>query len=199
MNERLDLLGGQHIGLVDAIDHLLDKGVVVAGDAMVSLAGVDLMYLKLSLMLASVERLGREGMTGGASPAQAGPTAPPEAGPSNNAGPDGPPKQGAFHGQGAAKDSMLPAIGPAALPEDGAPDEAQGLAKLVLTLVDLLRRVLEHQALRRVEGGSLTEDDTERMGLALMQLEAKMADLCSAFGLTPNDLEIDLGPLGKID
>lgn len=74
----------------------------------------------------------------------------------------------------------------------------QGLAKLVLTLVELLRRLLERQAIRRMEGGSLTEQQVEEMGLALMKLEQKIHELTQAFNLKPEDLNLDLGPIGKL-
>lgn len=74
----------------------------------------------------------------------------------------------------------------------------QGLAKLVLTLIELIRHLLEKQALRRVEGGSLTEEEIERLGLTLMKLEKKMDELKEHFGLTDEDLTIDLGPLGEL-
>ena len=74
----------------------------------------------------------------------------------------------------------------------------QGLAKLVLSLVELLRRLLERQAIRRMEGGSLTEAQIEEMGQALMKLEEKVMELTQAFGLKPSDLNLDLGPIGKL-
>ena len=74
----------------------------------------------------------------------------------------------------------------------------QGLAKLVLGLVELLRQLLERQAIRRMEGGSLTDDQVEQMGEALMKLEATVAKLATDFGLTPADLNLDLGPLGRL-
>lgn len=74
----------------------------------------------------------------------------------------------------------------------------QGLAKLVLALVDLLRRLLERQAIRRMEGGSLNDEETERLGLAFMRMEAKMEELKKAFGLENDDLNINLGPLGNL-
>jgi hypothetical protein len=74
----------------------------------------------------------------------------------------------------------------------------QGLARLVLTLIELLRRVLEHQAIRRMDGGSLSEDEVERLGLALLRLSERMDELKATFGLTDEDLNIDLGPLGRL-
>ena len=107
-----------------------------------------------------------------------------------------------------------PALGPAdeqsvsdlialanALPEriNADPDKVeQGLARLVLTVIELLRRVLEHQAVRRMDGGTLTDDQVERLGLALLRLNERMGELKETFGLTDDDLSIDLGPLGEL-
>ena len=74
----------------------------------------------------------------------------------------------------------------------------QGLAKLVLTVVELLRKVLEHQAIRRMDGGSLSDEEVERLGLALSRLDERMHELQDLFGLTAEDLKIDLGPLGEL-
>jgi CII-binding regulator of phage lambda lysogenization HflD len=74
----------------------------------------------------------------------------------------------------------------------------QGLARLVLSLIELLRRLLERQAIRRMEGGSLEEGKIEEMGQALMKLEAKVHELAAAFGLKPEDLNLELGPLGNL-
>jgi hypothetical protein len=74
----------------------------------------------------------------------------------------------------------------------------KGLATLVLTVVELLRQLMERQALRRVENGSLSEDQIERIGSTLMALESRMAELREHFGLEPEDLNLDLGPLGPL-
>ena len=74
----------------------------------------------------------------------------------------------------------------------------QGLARLVRTVIELLRRVLEHQAVRRMDGGGLTDEQVERLGLALLRLNERMGDLKQTFGLTDDDLKIDLGPLGEL-
>jgi len=79
------------------------------------------------------------------------------------------------------------------------PDNADsGLAKLVLTLVELIRKLVEKQAMRRVDGGSLTEAEIERLGETLMKLEMKMEELKKHFNLTDRDLNISLGPLGDL-
>jgi hypothetical protein len=74
----------------------------------------------------------------------------------------------------------------------------QGLAKLVLTLIELIRRLLEKQAIRRIEAGSLTEEEIERMGETFLKLERKMAELKTTFGLQDEDLDLNLGPLGDL-
>ena len=74
----------------------------------------------------------------------------------------------------------------------------QGLARLVLSLVELLRRLLERQAIRRMEGGSLDDSKIEEMGQALMKLEMKVHEIAAAFGLRPEDLNLELGPLGNL-
>jgi len=74
----------------------------------------------------------------------------------------------------------------------------QGLAKLVLTLIEFIRRLLEKQAVRRMEGGDLSPEQIEELGLALMRLEAKLNELKSQFGLTDEDLNLDLGPIGRL-
>jgi len=74
----------------------------------------------------------------------------------------------------------------------------RGLVSLVLTLVELLRQLMERQAIRRVDQGALTDEQIERIGTTLMLLEEKMAELRDHFGLTPEDLNIDLGPLGPL-
>ena len=72
-------------------------------------------------------------------------------------------------------------------------DVERGLAGLVLGLVELLRQVLEKQAVRRMEGGSLTDEEIERVGLALMRLERKVRELAEQFGLSEDDLRLGLG------
>jgi hypothetical protein len=75
---------------------------------------------------------------------------------------------------------------------------AQGLAQLVLTIVELLRQLMERQALRRIDGGTLTDDEIERMGSTFMELDRAMAELREQFGLEAEDLNLDLGPLGRL-
>jgi hypothetical protein len=74
----------------------------------------------------------------------------------------------------------------------------RGLVQLVLTLVELVRQLMERQAIRRLDAGALTPEETERVGRTLMLLQQRMDELREHFGLTPEDLNLDLGPLGRL-
>lgn len=74
----------------------------------------------------------------------------------------------------------------------------RGLAQLVLTVVELLRQLMERQAIRRMEAGSLTDEQVDRMGETFMKLEERMGELREQFGLSAEDLNLDLGPLGRL-
>jgi CRISPR/Cas system-associated endonuclease Cas1 len=79
------------------------------------------------------------------------------------------------------------------------PDSVErDLGRLVLTVVELLRQLMERQALRRFEAGDLTEEQEERVGTTLMLLESRMHTLCERFGVELDDLNLDLGPLGTL-
>ena len=77
-------------------------------------------------------------------------------------------------------------------------DVERGLVTLVLTVVELLRQLVERQALRRVDQGDLSDEKVEQIGATLLALDERMAELREHFGLTPADLNIDLGPLGPL-
>ncbi|MDP9866509.1 MULTISPECIES: gas vesicle protein K [Streptosporangium] len=72
------------------------------------------------------------------------------------------------------------------------------LTCLVLTIVELVRQLVERQCIRRMDRGDLSEEQIETVGLTLMRLEEAMAELCDHFGLSPSDLNLDLGPLGTL-
>jgi len=77
-------------------------------------------------------------------------------------------------------------------------DVQRSVAKLVLTLMEFLRKLLERQAIRRMESRTLTDAEVEAVGLALMRLEETLKTMGERFGLTPDDLNLDLGPLGRL-
>ena len=79
------------------------------------------------------------------------------------------------------------------------PDDVQkSVARLVLALIEFLRQLLERQAIRRMEAGTLTAEETEAIGTAMMKLEETVRELAARFGLDPDELNLDLGPLGRL-
>lgn len=79
------------------------------------------------------------------------------------------------------------------------PDDVQrSVARLVLALVEFLRKLMERQAIRRMEAGTLTPEEVESIGVGLMRLEETVHDLAGRFGLDPEELNLDLGPLGRL-
>ena len=186
--------------LADVIDSLLGKGTVLLGETSISLAGVDLVYLQVQLMLSSTANLvGKRHapapairdlhMGGHASPRDADASrytdvyddAPAPAG------------RGVLLAEAPARPSEGVSHGSV---EPESPEK--GLARLALTVVELLRQTVERQAVRRVDAGGLTDDEVERMGLALLELEQKMAQLRGMFGLTEEETNVDLGPIGQV-
>jgi hypothetical protein len=94
-------------------------------------------------------------------------------------------------------EKSLPSAGSARWNADPT-DVQRSVAKLVLTLMEFLRKLLERQAIRRMETGTLTDAEVEAVGLALMRLEETLRTMGERFGLTPEELNLDLGPLGKL-
>lgn len=217
--------GTDQTSLVDLLDRVIGSGVAINGDLVLSLAGIDLVYLGLRSVLAPanvvpIEKRVLGHVTGGAPPDEfagepLGPASRREA--QESALTTGVGDQSALPGErssapvgfdddDSAQSGSQPQ--PQTAPESGGlparaetadPDEIQrGLVQLVLTLVELIRQLMERQAIRRVEAGGLDDDQVERLGQALMMLEAAMADLRERFGVEPDDLNLDLGPLGRL-
>ena len=175
------------ISLCETLDRVLNKGVFIAGEIIISVADIDLIYLGLQLVLTSVET------------AQEG--APDPAGWRAN-GEGSHMTTRVFAAQEELADfarSMTAEQKPTSPRINLNPDDLRnGLAKLVLTLIELLRELLERQAIRRIEGGSLRDDEVERIGSTFLQLSEQMVRLKKEFGLEQEDLNLDLGPLGKL-
>lgn len=241
-----DLLGGGgQASLLEAVDGLLERGVMLEGDLVLGLADVDLIYLRLSTLLAAADRILRPAPPRTEPPGEP----PPASAPSTERArrervpdeireersPEGPrPAHAGVADAGTASVDALrerleeslgrerrsadtgDAAGPAHLgtppPEGGPPaggaaaprwnaspeDVERSVARLVLALVDFLRQLMERQAIRRMEQGTLTEEEVERLGQALMRLEETVHDMARRFGLDPEDLNLDLGPLGSL-
>lgn len=208
------LLGDDPLDLSDLLNTVLDRGAVVHGEVTIAVADVDLIKLNLGLLLQAVATAElRRGPA--ASPVAGGSLAGamgavPHRPPPGVSAPvlaEGIPVEPAPRYSKAGSDrpwsSEQQSLNTVAqgLPERINADVAgpeTGLARLVLTLIEVLRKVLEHQAVRRMEGGRLTEEEVERLGLALAKLNDRMGELKRVFGLSEEDLQIDLGPLGRL-
>jgi hypothetical protein len=197
----LDIFGDERLDLADLLSHVLDKGVVLKGEVMLAVADIDLVRLDIGLLLTAVETALRRGEGG------YGPTVPARA-PADFPPVPTEPSGSTMESQvvrslDAPKDVPMAPLETVAegLPPrlNTDPDKVEnGLARLVLTLIEVLRKVLEHQAVRRMEGGHLSDEEVERLGVALLRLNDRMQDMKGIFGLSDDDLQIDLGPLGKL-
>lgn len=208
----------ERLDLAEVINGLLDKGVVLRGEAIISVADIDLINLDLGIMLVAMETLTRTARSRGRLVSALGAPALTPGGsglvsaPADEATPahgdallDSRPREARSErvtkgSEAGTPEASLRSLAPA-LPEriNVDPEHVEnGLARLALTLIEVLRKVLEHQAIRRMEGGSLEAEEVERLGLALLRLHDRMQELKGIFGLSDGDLEIDLGPLGRV-
>jgi hypothetical protein len=195
-----DIFGEDRVELADLLSHVLDKGVVLRGEVMLAVADVDLIRLDLGLLLSAVETaMRRGGEAGSRAPAlSSGRRESPAQVPSGSTMESQVVES--LHAPSDAAVAPLEAVAEGLPPRlNTDPDKVEnGLAKLVLTLIEVLRKVLEHQAVRRMEGGHLSDAEIERLGVALLRLNDRMQDMKGIFGLTDDDLQIDLGPLGRL-
>lgn len=199
----------ERLELADLVTALLDKGVVLRGEADISVADIDLIRLDLGALLVAVETELRHRRRETSLAAAMGPPVltqeraelvRSEAGFEVASAAVGDGVTAAPTGAGGTREVSLSEVAPS-LPQRVNVDPEgleNGLARLVLTLIEVLRKVLEHQAIRRMEGGSLSEREIERLGLGLLRLHEQMKELKAVFGLTDDDLQIDLGPLGRV-
>jgi hypothetical protein len=195
-----DIFGDERLDLSDLLSHVLDKGVVLKGEVMLAVADIDLVRVDLGLLLTGVatalqkrradERRHLPGSS--APPAPAATTASGSTMESQVADILEVPRSAPVTPLEAVAEGLPPRL-------NTDPDKVEnGLARLVLTLIEVLRKVLEHQAVRRMEGGHLSDEEVERLGVALLRLNDRMQDMKGIFGLTDDDLQIDLGPLGRL-
>jgi hypothetical protein len=211
------IIQGQQVTLLELLDRLLDKGAMVKGEVLLSVADIDLVYLNIGLLLSSVKTVEQAARSGGKRDArllswQSSPQEEVLEEPRLEAGkavetatsflPD--------QSQRASSDGEAPARALTAAIDYGLsqlsrpettidPQNVEkGLAKLVLTLVDLIRKLMEKQAVRRMDAGQLDVGEIERMGNAFFLLDERMEQLKETFGLQDEDLNLDLGPLGEL-
>ncbi|HXR07544.1 MAG TPA: gas vesicle protein GvpJ [Candidatus Acidoferrum sp.] len=197
------------VSLCEALDRVLNTGVVALGEVTLSVADVDLIYLGLQLVVTSIES-GR-----GLAPLDAGPPPGPlpggrprllPAGPTPSSQPSTPPPAAASPPPLAGRTGPLSSSQPGEKDEEiasafaGAKSDAEknGLGKLVLTLMKVLHELLKRQALRRIQAGALAPAQMERLGAALLNQAREIERLRQDFGLPEEELNLDLGPLGKL-
>lgn len=171
----------ENVTLVEALDTLLEKGAVVDGELLIRVADIDLVYVGLRLILTSVSKA--EEMSGRSL---------------RNSDREASPEEIRLIQQLQAQirraEENIPRLIDAADPKQ----TEQGIAKLVLTLVELIRKLMEKEAYRRVKKGSLSSPEVQKLGLSLKAVQRKIEELQGVFGLEDDDLNIDLGPLGSL-
>lgn len=170
-----------NVVLVDALDKVLEKGAVINGDIVIRVADVDLVFLGLRLILTSISKA--EEVSG-----------------KSFSDPD---KELTTEDMEYIKklqreikraEENIPK-----LIDLGNPKKTeQGLAKLVLTLVELIRRLMEKEAFRRVKKGSLSSTEIQKLGLSLKAVKKKIKEVQTIFGIEDEELNLDLGPLGNL-
>jgi hypothetical protein len=228
------LLKEQHFTLLELLDRLLDKGAMVKGEILLSVADIDLVYLNLGLLLSSVKTVERAARRGGQGEAErlfrqrpfqeefldesllreeekAAHSVPlPEEEVQRENGERKEEASVLFsqeeeRSNNDAEEAVVKTL-PSADESVTAKPRAnidpknveKGLVKLVLTLVDLIRKLMEKQAIRRVEDDQLSGEEIEKIGNAFLLLDEKIEELKETFGLTDKDLNLDLGPLGDL-
>jgi hypothetical protein len=209
MND-LGPLHNQPVSLCEALDRLLATGVVALGELKISVADVDLIYIGLQLVVKSIEtgRARDSTVDDWPEPRRVARSGPPER-MVTEAEADRP----KYESYGSSQSS--PTLGgesgtapilstrldepTAPKPAGHGPDKGGGgLGKLVLTLVKLLHKLLKLQALRRMEAGTLSAAEMEGLGVTLMRQTQEIERMAKELGLQPEDLNLDLGPLGKL-
>lgn len=166
------------VSLVDALDSLLDTGVVAVGDVKIGIGEVDLFYVGVRLCLCTVSRLeqGQDRHFESATPADEADIR-------------------RLQAEIRQTEAQLPRLLDVADPQQ----TGQGLAKLVLTLLETLRKLMEKEVRRRIRGGSLSPVEIEKLGLSLKATRGKIRELQAVFGIPEGDLCLDLGPLGRLE
>jgi len=170
-----------HAGLVDVLDKVLEKGAIINGDLVLRVADVDLVYLGLRLILTSVSKA--EELSG-----------------RNFGNPDRElTSEDIAYIETLQNEIKRAEANIPKLIDLGHPKKAeQGLAKLVLTLVELIRKLMEKEAFRRIKRGTLSPVEIQKLGLSLKAVKRKLQEMQTIFGLEDEDLDLDLGPLGNL-
>jgi len=171
----------KNVALVDVLDKVLEKGAIVNGDMMIRMADVDLVYVGLRLFIASVSKA-RElsGETG------------------VNYEKEPTPEDIAFMEKLQKEIRKAEENIPRLINADNPRETEQGLARLILAIVELIRKLMEKEAFRRVRGGTLGPVEIQKLGLSLKAVRKKMMEIQAIFGIKDEDLKLNLGPLGDL-
>ena len=171
----------EHVTLVDALDKVFEKGAVINGDIVLSVADVDLVFLGLRLILTSVSKA--EELSGKSLGCKS--------------------KEPTLEDMDTIErlqreikkaEENIPK-----LIDFGNPKKTeQGIAKLILTLIELIRRLMEKEAYRRVKSGMLLPIEIEKLGLTLKAVKKKVQEIQAIFGIEDEELNLDLGPIGNL-
>jgi hypothetical protein len=170
-----------NVTLVDALDKVLEKGAIINGDIAIRVADVDLVYLGLRLILTSISKA--EELSGKSF-----------SNPNKELTPEDIDYIKKLQREIKKAEENIPK-----LIDMGNPKKTeQGLAKLVLTLVELIRRLMEKEAFRRVKRGTLSPAEIQKLGLSLKAVKKKIREVQAIFGIEDEELNLDLGPLGNL-
>jgi len=170
-----------NVTLVDALDKVLEMGAVINGEIVIRVADVDLVFLGLRLILTSISRA--EEMSGKSF-----------SDPDKELTPEDIEYIERLQREIKKTEENIPKIINANSPRE----TEQGLAKLVLTLVELIRRLMEKEAFRRVKKGTLSPAEIQKLGLSLKAVKKKIEEIKAVFGIEDEELNLDLGPLGNL-
>jgi len=170
-----------NVTLVDALDKVLEKGAIINGDIVIRLADVDLVYLGLRLILTSVSKA--EEMSGRSF-----------GDPDKELTSEDIEYIERLQREIKKTEENIPKIINANSPRE----TEKGLAKLILTLVELIRKLMEKEAFRRVKKGSLSPAEVQKLGLSLKAVKKKIEEIKAIFGIEDEELNLDLGPLGNL-
>jgi len=171
----------ERVTLVDALDKVLEKGAVINGDLVIRVADVDLVFLGLRLILTSISKA--EELSGKSF-----------SDPDREFTPQDIEYIEKLQREIRKAEENIPK-----LIDMGSPKKTeQGLAKLILTLVELIRRLMEKEAFRRVKRGTLSKAEIQKLGLSLKAVKKKIKEVQAIFGIEDDELNLDLGPLGNL-
>ena len=170
-----------NVTLVDALDKVLEKGAVINGDLVIRVADVDLVFLGLRLILTSISKA--EEVSGKSF-----------SNPDRELTPEDIEYIKTLQREIRKAEENIPK-----LIDMGNPKKTeQGIAQLVLTLVELIRKLMEKEAFRRVKRGRLSPAEIQKLGLSLKAVKTKIKEIQAIFGIEDEELNLDLGPLGNL-